>query len=97
MLARISREEKTMVRKVKSALEAVPCRVCQRPVLWVKHPNLGEIPVDAEPSPDGTFRILDDGGYEIVGLPRLGTRKNREGPLHTAHLATCPAGGTLKK
>lgn len=47
-----------------------PCKVCRKPIRWVKDPRGRKIPLDPDPSPNGEFGLLDpDRGWALeVGI-----------------------------
>lgn len=68
------------------------CKSCGRYIIWAKSETTGRMmPVDAEPSAEGTFVLL---GFED---PPIAAKPDGSGdPLaaatarHTSHFATCP-------
>lgn len=69
------------------------CRSCVKPVIWtVTESNWKRMPVDAEPSDVGEFRLLaradepEPWARWIMPLDRYAY----SGELHTSHFANCP-------
>ena len=66
------------------------CRSCHAPIIWTWTDKGGKAPMDAQPSPAGTFSIgwtTDHPGPHSWYVPA--DLRNGE-LLHTNHFATCP-------
>jgi hypothetical protein len=75
------------LRQFREELTMGYCRACGARVRWAKTRSRKRMPLNAEPNPGGTIRLLPDGSVEVVSA------RKREGlaePLFTSHLATCP-------
>ncbi len=61
------------------------CRTCEAPIVWALTQNGKKMPLDAEPSAEGTFVLMNGSTWrakpEDIAVHR---------PLHTSHFATCP-------
>lgn len=70
------------------------CRICAAPIVWaVNERTRRAMPVDADPSPRGTVRLIDRGpglkpAFQVVPYEERG-----HDDLHTSHFATCPQAG----
>ena len=77
-----------------STYETAPCRFCGAPVIWAVTFRGGRMPVDAEPTADGTVLLLDAIGGQVnaivVSRYELSSARINGGPLRRAHRATCP-------
>lgn len=67
------------------------CRSCNAEIVWCRTPKGGQMPVDAQPDPDGNL-VMDAGQG---ATPECRPLKNSEkadhpGPFHKSHFATCP-------
>lgn len=62
------------------------CAMCSEPVLWVS--SLYPLPLDSEPTCDGTMAVIDGA---VVNKQVLGETLCRiyDGQFHTQHAATC--------
>lgn len=80
-----------------STYRAVPCRSCERWVIWAFSEAGNRMPVDAKPSPKGTVDLVPRPGSKtptaVVVPPEQRSRK----VLRTAHHATCPQGDTWRR
>ncbi|MFD4788283.1 hypothetical protein ACFWN1_14730 [Streptomyces sp. NPDC058459] len=69
----------------------IPCRDCQRPVLWTTTEAGKHLAVDPEPNPEGNTAVHRDGTGAVrsrrpsAELPLCGWER-----LHMPHVATCP-------
>ena len=67
------------------------CRTCGATVAWVITAKGKLMPIDAEPSPDGQFRLAGTSGSEIrVAFVKPEDRPTATVALRTSHFATCP-------
>jgi hypothetical protein len=65
------------------------CRSCSAPIVWCVSERGARAPMNAEPSPDGTFALREEGSVVIATFVRsehVGPGR----PLHTSHFAVCP-------
>lgn len=62
------------------------CKMCSEPVLWVS--SLYPIPLDADPTCDGTMAVIDGA---VIAKAVLGETLSciYDGQYHTQHAATC--------
>lgn len=71
------------------------CRSCGAPVLWTITVKGKRHPVDPDPHPDGTIKLVAGvagaapKSYVMAGLDLVAMREGRT-PLHRSHFATCP-------
>lgn len=66
------------------------CRSCGAPIIWAKTLGGLNMPLDAEPNPDGNV-VLAHGLAIVREKPSFEVRGEREGETrHTSHFATCP-------
>lgn len=66
------------------------CRSCKAPILWLRSATSGKpMPVDAEPSPEGTILRTGPNG-ELARVIRAGDAVDSSQPRYTTHWATCP-------
>ncbi len=72
------------------------CRSCEAPIRWAVTGKGRRMPLDAQPSPDGTIAVEpEDELGVIVGIVR-GVSTTQ--PRFVSHFATCPnAGGHRRK
>ena len=72
------------------------CRKCPAQVLFVrsgKNPKQW-LPLNAEPTPEGTIVIRDDGhGYVVAPMVDVDPFQLR----YTSHFATCPQAATFRR
>lgn len=68
------------------------CRSCTAPIIWAVTVNGRDMPVDAEPSPDGDIRLADRSHLHRKPLAEVlsVTQQFGLGNLRTSHFATCP-------
>ena len=70
------------------------CKSCKAPIYWAVTVNAKTMPVDAEPSADGTI------GLEFLTgcvKARVFVHPNGSGKLHLSHFATCPDAGSHRR
>ncbi|HKZ73137.1 MAG TPA: hypothetical protein VJ011_03680 [Steroidobacteraceae bacterium] len=69
------------------------CRSCKAPIRWAKTAAGKAIPLDREPTADGTIEIAQDGRAAVLGgsVPREGRT------LYRSHFATCPNAASHRK
>jgi hypothetical protein len=67
------------------------CRSCGAPIIWA-HTAAGKIaPFDAQPSPEGRWRITDGvAAYVGSAEPSLNMLTGKPDAYYTNHFATCP-------
>lgn len=69
------------------------CEHCHRQILWVMGPRGGFMPVDANPSPDGTVAVQRGEGGVLHGgtvtRGQAGGMRAAGKQLHTPHRITC--------
>jgi len=71
---------------------------CNAPIVWARTDRGSRTPVDAQPSPAGTTRLVDLGAPEPVALyVRVGDRDQFPGELHTTHWASCTDPGRFRR
>lgn len=70
-------------------MRVTACRSCDAPVVWATTSNGKAMPVDAEPSEDGTVELAQDVHGRAVATVLTGPSL-LGGPLHTSHFARCP-------
>ena len=70
------------------------CRSCGAEVIWIRTVTGQPMPVDVQPCPQGTVRLLRPGIGEVL---RVDERADHDGPLYRAHFATCPHAGSWRK
>ncbi len=75
------------------------CRSCDAPIIWVVTEKDKKMPIDAEPSPEGTFIKfrLDANGDKIVHFVKESERAATTKPLYASHFATCPDAAEHRK
>lgn len=72
------------------------CRACQAPIVWAQTSSSGRaMPVDAEPSPDGTFALVHTTKGKWIAVHVGKPVQNEE--RHTSHFAKCPAAASFRK
>ncbi len=62
---------------------AATCKSCNAPIIWCKTTKGKSMPLDAEPSDDGTFVIAN-------GVAMTATASDGLKAKHKSHFATCP-------
>lgn len=75
------------------------CRSCQAEILWVVTQKGKRMPLDVEPSEEGTFvkdRIDENGDKRVRFVPE-GERATIGKPLYTTHFVTCPDSALHRK
>lgn len=61
---------------------------CGKPIIWAKTENLRDMPVNADPDPEGKLLLTWD--YATVRCTMMRTAAQRFGKtLHSSHFATC--------
>jgi hypothetical protein len=70
------------------------CRSCGAPIVWARTDSGKRMPVDADPSEDGTL-VLEQAGA-VLRAHVVGTVPG-EGSRHRAHFATCPDAESWRK
>jgi hypothetical protein len=72
--------------------QTVPCKACGAPMIWVRTAKGKMMPLDAEPTPDGTWGIGEDGvAYHQEPSDLFA------GMLRKSHYATCPAASLFRR
>ena len=79
------------------------CSKCGEPMIWTRTRKGKNMPVDAEPSGDGSFYLIEpeqrgqenDGKIAAVWVPE--DNRATRADLHTAHFATCPNADEFRK
>jgi hypothetical protein len=79
--------------------ETAQCGSCEAPVIWSITEKGKRMPLNAEPSPSGRFRIV---GTEINGTVHVHYVKNSEleantSSLYDSHFASCPESRDWKR
>lgn len=74
------------------------CRSCHNPVIWTKTERGKAMPVDAEPSKDGTvsLRWAHDATTVLSTVPKPHLAFGRR-DLHKSHFATCKDAGAWRR
>lgn len=76
------------------------CRGCTGRIIWASTVTPKAMPVDVDPSPDGTlmlYRMANSGRIRADLVASEAERTRLAGQLRTSHFATCPAAGTFRK
>lgn len=71
------------------------CRSCKAPIVWAKTRTGKDMPIDAEPRPDGNIRLTVRGGQpyaDVLSAARIATSTSW-GALRTSHFVTCAQAG----
>lgn len=68
------------------------CRQCGAPIRWVKTAKHGkQMPLDAEPTPEGTVLLRpDDGAAVVLDIPDRDRLLAQGAVVYRAHFASCP-------
>ncbi|MET8908358.1 hypothetical protein [Micromonospora sp. NPDC004551] len=66
-----------------------PCGSCQRQVIWTVTENNKRMPVDPQPTPDGSVALTADGADVRSRVVEAKFRFGRK-DLHRSHFANCP-------
>jgi hypothetical protein len=74
-------------------MQITECRSCREPIFWTVTEKGKNMPVDAEPDPEGKF-VLED---EDAEKPRALYRPEAKGERYTAHFATCSEADEWRK
>lgn len=79
-------------------MNPVACRSCGAPMFWTRTTNNKPMPVDARPSPNGSFFLeaVVDEPEPIAKFVHPGDRSNYD-ELHDSHFATCPTAAKHRK
>jgi hypothetical protein len=78
-----------------NSLPTSACRYCPKKILWAIHPESGRaMPLDAEPSPKGTWRVEAGADGKLLGFYVKKTDAGAVGLfadelLHESHWSTC--------
>lgn len=62
------------------------CRMCGRPIVWHRTISGNVIPIDPEPSEDGTVAVVEDIAVTHNDL----FSDHIDGPRYAQHVTTCP-------
>lgn len=65
------------------------CRSCQAPIRWAKTVAGKRMPLDANPSPEGTV-VIRNGLAVVLGGLALSDAVDPDEVRYVAHWATCP-------
>lgn len=66
------------------------CRSCGAAIAWVQTESGKQMPLDAEPSPDGNMACMANGSYRVLTGSDLEAAKKNGIALRKSHFATCP-------
>jgi len=78
------------------AFKTSPCASCRRPVIWTVTDKGKRMPVDAQPTPDGSIVLTVDKAEVRSRIVEVKFRFGRT-DLHTSHFARCPAADTHRR
>ena len=74
------------------------CRSCGSGIIWAITQTGKRIPVDADPTPDGSVRLVDEDGTVYARVRNKNHAKDPTGTtLRTSHFATCPHAADWRK
>lgn len=78
-------------------MDTEPCPACGHQVIWAHDQSARRIPVDREPSPEGTLSLSP--GWDGTPRARVPSAKLAFGRtnLHSPHLKTCLRPARLKQ
>lgn len=71
------------------------CRSCKAEVVWAKTERGKRMPMDAEPSLRGTFRLEQRGTEGTLAV--FVKPGDRSGPLYMSHYASCAQASDWRK
>ncbi len=74
-------------------MKTAECRSCGEPVIWTTTSKGKRMPVDAEPSSEGTFDLQEDGDTVNAAWAPKGSSPD----LHLSHFSTCPQSKEWRK
>jgi hypothetical protein len=66
------------------------CRTCDKPIIWAVTSRLRDMPVDAQPVPDGNIRLEPREGMQPVARVLSVAEQFGKKSLRKSHFATCP-------
>lgn len=69
------------------------CRSCKAPIIWAWTTSHRRMPVDADPTENGTLILTELAGEVCVDV----STGDEETPRHRAHFATCPDADSWRK
>lgn len=72
-----------------SGFETEQCRTCPGQIIWAVTERGKDMPVDAEPSPEGTV-LLEQEGARLVARVLPAHRAFGRKDLRKSHFASCP-------
>ena len=73
-----------------------PCGSCKQPVIWTVTDKSKRMPVDAQPTADGTVALTVDGSQVRSRVVEAKFRFGRK-DLHKAHFSSCPQANTWRR
>ena len=76
--------------------KTTPCTSCKKPVIWTVTDKSKRMPVDAQPTADGSVALTVDGANVRARVVEVKFRFGRK-DLHTSHFATCPNAAQHRK
>ena len=66
------------------------CRSCNAPIIWAVTERGRDMPVNAEPSPDGSIQLLEhESSTPLARVLKVADRFGKTN-LHRSHFADCP-------
>ena len=71
------------------------CRSCGEQIIWTVTSTGKKMPVDADTSSEGTFRLEESG--DQMDVVAVFAKKGSEPELHVSHFATCPDRSSWRK
>ncbi len=82
--------------------KVVPCKSCARPMIWARSAAGHNFPLDAEPTKDGDFALIEVLDVNDPNHPPLAmyARKKPEAKtllLRRSHFSTCPDAESWRK
>lgn len=72
------------------------CRGCGRPIRWARTESGSRMPLDLDPTRDGTIVVIDDSA-RVLSPIEAAIVKGATGVLFVSHFATCPDAGAFRK
>jgi hypothetical protein len=73
------------------------CRSCQAPITWAVTERGRDMPVNAEPSPDGSIELVERGGQPPLARTLKAADRAGKTNLHRSHFADCPNAPTWRR
>lgn len=77
------------------AWQIEPCPLCQAPIVWARDDRLVGVPLDAEPSPEGTHALREMWGTGPRAV-KLSAKLAFGVKLRQIHYKTCAKGDLLR-